>query len=778
MTGSKFFGAVSAHPNLRWAKRFLVNVIVVAVLVGVSGCETTGTSGTTAGSSYQSSPKYSIFFDQGDHLKKLIAGENYGEAAELYVKEKEFFLKKQNKFAGDLRTLAEELNSSFAPDLRSAANELEAVAVPVPRDEWAHLRVQLARTKKLLERYDRYAFLRERDYRSPLVARLETAHLTVAGNVRQEASSAFVEFDHFADESFFDAYPVELDGVAFLQDHAEAWTDRVNDANAEQLTYVHEIYGNLLSEKQAAELGRLYFLAMLGTDSKEQKPTFRELLQAIRAAREANMPLDEIPGAEIALIEVTSRTLLKEGQIEFPVALNVDLPIRAEKADLDETFNSPIAQNADILILLDVAAARTTRKIVAYDKVSSEFRSGTRTLPNPAYNRLQNEVNTLSMEYQRASMNMASVNAQYCYGVECFGKLIAQIAVAAQESEAKKNVGEAMARLNSTSMTIEKPVYSPYTFNKVTIEASKEATVNYYVIDRIANEFIRDTFDARQTETFVVGYNVHEREKNRYSILAGTNKEQDVVSFEEEPIEVNLSSILEQFTAEGANIRPLPGLAEIRDEVVIDKNKALAAYRERQYEAVPKDDSRFESVVVVFHPGGSLGTGFFVRDDLVLTNYHVIEGGRYVEMKMFDGQETFGKVIASDIRLDLALIKVQTRGTPVTIFTGRTLPLGEPVEAVGHPKGLEFTITRGVISALREIESRYMQGGKTIRFIQTDAAISPGNSGGPLFFGDKVVGVNTQKLAATELEGLSFAIHYSEILDFLESNDVVIRAGM
>ena len=199
----------------------------------------------------------------------------------------------------------------------------------------------------------------------------------------------------------------------------------------------------------------------------------------------------------------------------------------------------------------------------------------------------------------------------------------------------------------------------------------------------------------------------------------------------------------------------------------------MAAYRERQYEVVPQDDSRFESVVVVLHPGGGLGSGFFVRDDLVVTNYHVIEGTKFVELQMFDGQETFGKVIAYDVRLDLALIKVQARGQPINFYSDRQLPQGDMVEAIGHPEGLKFSITRGIISGLREIESSYAPGGNKIRFIQTDTAINPGNSGGPLYLGKLVIGVNTQKLAATELEGLSFAIHYSEVIELLKNHGVV-----
>ena len=80
-----------------------------------------------------------------------------------------------------------------------------------------------------------------------------------------------------------------------------------------------------------------------------------------------------------------------------------------------------------------------------------------------------------------------------------------------------------------------------------------------------------------------------------------------------------------------------------------------------------------------------------MRPDLVLTNYHVIEDSKFVEMKLYDGQETFGKVVKTDIRLDLALVRVQQRGKPVRLYQRRTVDLGVTTEAIGHPKGLNFS---------------------------------------------------------------------------------------
>ena len=126
---------------------------------------------------------------------------------------------------------------------------------------------------------------------------------------------------------------------------------------------------------------------------------------------------------------------------------------------------------------------------------------------------------------------------------------------------------------------------------------------------------------------------------------------------------------------------------------------------------------------------------------------------------------TFGKVEKLDIDKDLALVKVESNGSPISFFSAKEFPLGSSVDAIGHPNGLNFSITRGVVSAIRDMD--LAGSGKKVALIQTDTPINPGNSGGPLFFQNEVIGVNVMKQVANDTEGLGFAIHHSEVIDFL-----------
>ena len=154
----------------------------------------------------------------------------------------------------------------------------------------------------------------------------------------------------------------------------------------------------------------------------------------------------------------------------------------------------------------------------------------------------------------------------------------------------------------------------------------------------------------------------------------------------------------------------------------------------------------------------SLGSGFVIsQDGYILTNHHVVNNADEIIVKLTDRRELVAKLIGSDARTDIALLKVQASGLPtVSIGSPSDLKVGEWVLAIGSPFGFEQSVTAGIVSA----KGRSLPGGNYVPFIQTDVAINPGNSGGPLFNMDgKVVGINSQIYSRTGgFMGLSFAI--------------------
>jgi putative serine protease PepD len=146
--------------------------------------------------------------------------------------------------------------------------------------------------------------------------------------------------------------------------------------------------------------------------------------------------------------------------------------------------------------------------------------------------------------------------------------------------------------------------------------------------------------------------------------------------------------------------------------------------------------------------GEATGSGFVVsRDGYVVTNAHVIEGATSVKVKIGDGPSKTARIVGRDESTDIALLKVDPAGqtlTPLTFGDSDAVRVGDPTYAIGNPFGLSRTLTTGVVSALqRQISAP--NGFSIDDVIQTDAALNPGNSGGPLFNArGEVIGVNSQ----------------------------------
>jgi serine protease Do len=152
------------------------------------------------------------------------------------------------------------------------------------------------------------------------------------------------------------------------------------------------------------------------------------------------------------------------------------------------------------------------------------------------------------------------------------------------------------------------------------------------------------------------------------------------------------------------------------------------------------------------------GSGFIISaDGLVLTNAHVVRDAKQVTVKLSDRREFSAQVLGSDPATDIAVLKVDAKGLPtVQLGDPKQVQVGDYVLAIGAPYGFEQTATQGIVSA----KGRSLPGESVVPFIQTDAAVNPGNSGGPLFDASgRVVGVNAQIYSQSGgFQGLAFSI--------------------
>jgi len=223
-----------------------------------------------------------------------------------------------------------------------------------------------------------------------------------------------------------------------------------------------------------------------------------------------------------------------------------------------------------------------------------------------------------------------------------------------------------------------------------------------------------------------------------------------------------------------AQVRGLPDFSELAEKQGPAVVNISTTQITRNTQAVPfpfdENDPAFEFFkrFIPRQPGGgsapkefenkSLGSGFFISaDGYILTNAHVVEGADEVSVRLTDKREFKAKIVGTDKRTDVALIKIYATGRPaVRLADTSQLKVGEWVVAIGSPFGFDNSVTAGIVSA----KGRSLPQENYVPFIQTDVAINPGNSGGPLFnMRGEVVGINSQIYSRSGgYMGVSFAI--------------------
>ena len=449
-----------------------------------------------------------------------------------------------------------------------------------------------------------------------------------------------------------------------------------------------------------------------------------------------------------------------------------------------EDFKKLVRANSNLILVIPKDYEIFSNN-VSQNQMTSRVVTGIRQIPNPDYRRLEMEIRDTEqkamMAKRESEMYEYKLQTQQATGYDwldllgAFANTGASISYHNKYRDAQNKLTDLINEYSSTPMYLDQDVLSPYNYDVVNVKSEKKA--HYNVIQYKNKIFYNNNLSFGEENNFNVAYNIQPQDK-RYEELVKKYDTMDNARDWENKKMVGISIDNFLVKLENTEKREFSGLQDVY--LVLDfavgekklgktkkksKRKIASLSNSSSYEI---KDERFESVVVV-KTGSGLGTGFYVSNDEILTNYHVIEGALSISIIDQNKKRSSAVVIKKDLKRDLALLKTNLKGKPVSFYSGQ-LKQGEMVEALGHPKGRKFSLTKGWISAIRNWRSTYdATGSGEVLFIQTDAAINKGNSGGPLFYKNHVVGVNTQKMVDTDIEGMNFAVHFSEVQNFLNN---------
>ncbi len=688
-------------------------------------------------------PEYGFFFDPSDHIDELLAEGRVQDASDVFSRNRSWFMERldDDDVLDSMGKLCRALHPFKVRPAEVSLAVLQGMEWPVGPDKWDDMRLALDEGEARLTTLKAEPILNVSPC-TPEVRDLLQAELAAwKGRLERSAGKAFQQYPLPLEQSFFKVYPIFLDQQTFWEGNVSCVKPGLSHLGSKELEQAYSLYSPAMNDEGHHLFAERFF--QLSLPSGAGQASLMDIVAAYKKARGMGMRVENVPNVKFAFIHATCDTLIRKRLIDFPISFDLDIPFNAVKAEGKHPYQSAAVKGADFVIIVNIALAKNDRFIEKTLPISSTFQNGVTRVPNPRFD-------ILRMELQNATLAALGQTDPKAF---------------------EKEVADFKERLRTTPAFIEEPVFESYEYMVADVFVKKTATVHYYIIDRRARTYFTDTFDIQSNNAFKVVYNLHPFDIDKGKKMEDLAAEKDVVNFEESPIPVPISSLLGHCAESDTLWHSYADLEGIRKQIVEQQNVVLNRELENDFGFNRNQDIRFESVVKISN-GAALGSGFYVADDMVLTNYHVVEGAQFVELKLWNEHASFGRVIAQDARLDLALIKVQERGRPVHFYSERFLPLGATVEAIGHPRGYDFTISRGIVSTVRKHSSITTVKGKPVLFVQTDCPINAGNSGGPLFMGGSVIGVNDFGVMKSQAEGLNFAVHYSEVFKFLKQHGV------
>lgn len=622
--------------------------------------------------------------------------------------------------------------------------------------------------------------------------KISCANATYGGLISRKNNliSATLNREYFTNDIFDSDFPKNLDIISFnkLDDLFFSINTSIanyvkNNLNSQQQEEVSNQVSVKENEKSRSNIDNKQEITKTELDDLIEKNE-KSLLNSIKETFDLKIDENDLK-QQIEFIEIANDSK-KDFNLSFNLSENLLKYMKFSNDKIIDEFSK------DYIFAYSVDKAVTRRLTQSRELHNSEYLYATQQIENPEYSKLLIEIQVISGQVdrawasyerakQRAEDYLSSQRSKSCGGgwADFFcGVAEGQIAENMYKDEEEKynKLKERLVSMESelslTPLIIEENIYDNYQYSTSDVKTIKYIEAVYHFINKREKTVQSLKIKNELSNDFSTVYNFHENDKNLKSIISKYNTEKDIVNWENSDAVLSLEDLITGIDKSKLKLRQFNTISKLEETIAsINRIQIDESIQEEEKVSIlsTKYDERFQSVVIIHNSSNnSIGTGFYITPNNILTNYHVIEGSPNPTISLFDqSYELVGRVIAADLRLDLAIIEVSHIGKPLTVATNSSITIGSEVEAIGHPFGNIFTLTRGIISAIRLSESTFMVGGKPVYYIQTDTAINSGNSGGPLFIDNTVVGVNTQVIRKDLAEGLNFAVHFEEVNDFI-----------
>ena len=724
--------------------------IFTLLFLSACGVETTVTKvKSTSSSIINKTTKPVTCFELNDsetQIRDFINSSNFDKALKIYMDKKEHLNKCSEDPQKIVVDLADSINAFYGFKFNNFTNKI--LSLENNKNNWSQFKSIKLDTRKLLKEYKSenffYAFPKylNNDY---LV--LENRINRLEDFYKQNLESFFINHNHF-DKNFFEKYPIEVNKKNTLfQSNFDNFTKdfKIQPINlSEKFLKRNFLYFDKKQQELFNELYDNKFYAKYNIDLKSND--IKSIINFNKVVQN-NYP-NYLKKPDLLNFSTTKYLINNEKSNSNLVLKSDDNFFGSKLVKNSKDFDFEIRNDESKFILVlnsknDKFSSSLSKKLSKTSKYLHEIQF----LDNPKYYAAQNNYIDRQNRYNIAKSEYNQCISQYC-GDYCWLTYSACLATLAIHDSAASS---ALDTLNRTSPTIEKEILMPYNYTTTEVLSKKEIQLDIYLINNLNKTFQTRTLTLEKDKTHKFVYDLDPRDKDYDKIVKSYDSDGDIENWKNKPFNISIKNILKKLENE-----PSQDIAKLK---IIKKESV------KKIDTQKKTQTFTGSVVKIITPNGSFGSGFYIKNNIILTNYHVIEGNNLVEIKNDRGEVFQGEVINFDISRDIASIRTNKLNEVVEIHKG-SINIGEDVIAVGHPQGFEFTVTKGIISSIRNEKFNEYDISST-KYIQTDAPINPGNSGGPLFYNKKLIGMNTMGVSKDISEGLNFALHIDEILDFV-----------
>jgi len=449
-------------------------------------------------------------YGTGRAFDNEVVQENWPAAADIYAANEAYFQERRDSFAPQLALVAQGLNAELEPQLDRATARAKAVDWPMPKDSWNEIKGQLKTADNLLKTYDGYALLQDPALRSNKAQELSTTLFLLNGRMRETAAAAFAAYDHFDGQSFFDAYPLNIQPARFMSTNYGRIKSDVERANTLELGRFLDSYrmGKALQGDVGLHVRETFVDALTLERTGGRTPGLIEAWDVLSEVKGKGIDVKQIAQDRFAVLEVRSRPRVGKNGIAFPIRIKADTAFTVRKVGLEQALSGTAASTADYLIVVDLATSKTESKEVSRTKVSSRHYSHSVFRTNPAYDQARFELEQAQDNLNAAIRNRGSSqievngNSNEAALVGVLANLIGMAVDSSQITAAQEQVALAQDKLNETPPQLEDKQYASYSFDRVEREGAKRFGVNYFVIDRKTGRYVKGRLDRTHRRRF------------------------------------------------------------------------------------------------------------------------------------------------------------------------------------------------------------------------------------------------------------------------------------